>query len=234
MNLREIERYFNKKRQYLSKEEYKTIVGALKKLDLAEKASNKQLAEDMKNKGNEEYSDGDFQSAIDSYTQAIIYDPTNVVYLSNRAAAYSKLGMVENAIEDCENGLNIDDKFVKLYIRLGMLYLSKDEDKAYHIFKRGLEVDPENKALKKQLGLLSKGASDTPLENTQDSSLDDMIKNMGMGAFKDNKIDFNSLFNNKNIRDVLDTVVKDKSSPSDLMNIVKDMIGAMGSQDSKK
>ncbi|AFN83672.1 hypothetical protein EROM_090550 [Encephalitozoon romaleae SJ-2008] len=233
MNLKEIERYFNKKRQYLSKEEYKTIVGALKKLDLAEKASNKQLAEDMKSKGNEEYNDGDFRSAIDSYTQAIIYDPTNVVYLSNRAAAYSKLGMVENAIEDCENGLNIDDKFVKLYIRLGMLYLSKDKNRAYQIFERGLEVDPKNKVLKKQLDLLSKGASDTSLENTQAASLDDMIKNMGMGGLKDSKIDFNSLFNNKNIRDVLDTVVKDKS-PSDLMNMVKDMIGAMGSQDNKK
>ncbi|KAG5858579.1 hypothetical protein KMI_14g19630 [Encephalitozoon hellem] len=233
MDLKEIERYFNKKRQYLTKEEYKTIISALKKLDIAEKASNKHLAEEMKNKGNEEYSNGDFQSAIDSYTQAIIYDPTNVVCFSNRAAAYSKLGMTESAIEDCESGLKIDDKFVKLYIRLGMLYLSKDKNRAYHIFKKGLEIEPENKALKRQLDLLDKEVSNISLENTQASSLDDMIKNMGMEGFKDNKIDFNSLFSNKNIKDVFDTVIKDKS-PSDLMNMVKDMIGAMGSQDIKK
>ncbi|ADM12282.1 uncharacterized protein Eint_091540 [Encephalitozoon intestinalis ATCC 50506] len=233
MNSKEIERYFRKKRQYLSKEEYRTIVEVLRRLENAEKTSNKHLAEEMKNKGNEEYNAGDFQSAIDSYTQAIIYDPTNAVYLSNRAAAYSKLGMVESAIEDCERGLKIDCKFVKLYIRLGMLHLDRDKEKACQIFKRGLEIDPENKTLKRQLALLQEKTPDQSLKSSKSPSLDDMVKNINMEALKDSKIDFNSFFNNKNIKDVLDTVIKDKS-PKDLMEMVKDVIEAMGGQDCKK
>ncbi|UYI26804.1 hypothetical protein J0A71_03g06410 [Encephalitozoon cuniculi] len=233
MDLKEIERYFSKRRQYLSREEYRTVVGVLRKLERAEKTSNRCLAEEMKNKGNEEYNNGDFQSAVDSYTQAILYDPTNAVYLSNRAAAYSKLGMAESAIEDCESGLKIDDRFVKLYIRLGTLYLDRDRNKAQEIFRRGLEVDPENKTMKKHLDLLSKEAPEGIPEAAQSSSLEDMVKSIGMGGFKDSKIDFNSLFNNKSIKDVLDTVIKDKS-PDDLMGMVKNMIGAMGPQDTGK
>lgn len=226
MDLKEIERYFGRRKHHLSKEEYRAVMAALRKLERAEKSFNAELAEEIKIKGNEEYRSGDFQAAVDSYTQAIVYDPLNPIHLSNRAAAYAKLGMVENAIEDCEKGLEIDDQFVKLYTRLGTLYLGKNKEKALQVFKRGLEVDPENKTLKRQVELIIKDVPAQASSPKEQDFLDDMVERMGMGGIKDGGIDFNSLLGNKNIKDILNTVMKDKS-PQDLMDMVRSVIGGV-------
>lgn len=64
-----------------------------------------------------------YQEAIDSYTKAISFDPTNPVYYSNRAAAYSKANLHENAIKDCDKALAIDSNYSKAYGRKGFVFL---------------------------------------------------------------------------------------------------------------
>ena len=61
----------------------------------------------------------DYAAAIDSDTSAIALDPTNAVYYSNRAAAYSSKSEHQNAVNDAEKALEVDPSFVRAYHRLG-------------------------------------------------------------------------------------------------------------------
>lgn len=69
--------------------------------------------------GNAQMSAKDYDAAIESYDRAIALDPTNPVYFSNRAAAYSSKGDHLAAVGDAEQALAVDPKFVKAYHRLG-------------------------------------------------------------------------------------------------------------------
>lgn len=60
-----------------------------------------------------------FEAAIEAYTKAIALDPTNPVYYSNRAAAYSSMDQHDDAIRDAEHALEVDPAFIKAYSRLG-------------------------------------------------------------------------------------------------------------------
>lgn len=50
---------------------------------------------------------------------AIGLDSNNAVYFCNRAAAHSKLGNHQAAIEDCNRALELDPTYSKAYGRLG-------------------------------------------------------------------------------------------------------------------
>lgn len=225
MSPRNVEEYFNRRRHHLTDEEYTTIAAVLKRIDEAEHPPDGELAEKFRERGNVEYRNGGLESALESYTQAILHDPNNAVHWSNRAAVYSKLGMVDKAIEDCENGLRIDDQFVKLYIRLGMLYVDRDEDKAYEIFGKGLAVDPDNETLKRQRELLvDRGTSATPADNSKDQSFEGLFEKMGLGR-KDG-MDLGSLLADKDMGNIINNVLKNKS-PQELAEMVESLMGSM-------
>lgn len=80
-------------------------------------ASGANSPEALKNLGNEEYGRGNYDTAIDLYTKAIEMDDTNPIFFSNRAQAHLTLGNFEQAIEDCDSALKIDQQFIKAYFR---------------------------------------------------------------------------------------------------------------------
>ena len=82
-------------------------------------ADNKTAAEKLKASGNSYMSSKNYDAAIDAYTQAVALDPTNAVYFSNRAAAYSSKGEHASAVADAEKALEVDPSFVRAYHRLG-------------------------------------------------------------------------------------------------------------------
>ncbi|KAI9141120.1 Stub1 protein [Paraphysoderma sedebokerense] len=57
-------------------------------------------AEQHKNRGNNFFSDQDYESAIGEYTKAIIKNPNNSVYFTNRAVCYRKLEKWEEVVND--------------------------------------------------------------------------------------------------------------------------------------
>jgi small glutamine-rich tetratricopeptide repeat-containing protein alpha len=63
-----------------------------------------------------------YDEAIDAYNKAIALDPTNPVYFSNRAAAYSSKGDHFSAIGDAEQALSVNPQFIKAYHRLGYVF----------------------------------------------------------------------------------------------------------------
>jgi len=62
---------------------------------------------------------GNFQEAVDFYTQAINSNPKNAVYFANRAAACSKMGNHNAAVSDAQAAVELDPKYSKAYSRLG-------------------------------------------------------------------------------------------------------------------
>ncbi|KAF7306553.1 Hsc70 cochaperone [Mycena indigotica] len=114
--------------------------------------SDNTKADDYKANGNKLMSEKKYDQAIDAYTQAISLDPTNAVYYSNRAAAYSSKGDHLAAVGDAEQAIATDPKFVKGYHRLGHAqFCLEDYEAAAEAFERGLKLEPGNQGLKSSL-----------------------------------------------------------------------------------
>jgi len=112
-------------------------------------AEDRSAAETLKQAGNAHMSAKAYTEAIESYTRAAELDPTNPVYYSNRAAAYSSIEDHDHAIEDAQKALKVDPAFVKAYSRLGhAFYCKEDYDSAVKAFQDGLNIDPSNSNLK--------------------------------------------------------------------------------------
>ncbi|RKP15170.1 hypothetical protein BJ684DRAFT_7455 [Piptocephalis cylindrospora] len=81
-------------------------------------------AESHKIQGNARFAQGDYQGAIQSYTTAIIKDPTCVLYYTNRARAHMKLEQWSSALQDAEKAVEFDPNHVKGNFLLGQALTS--------------------------------------------------------------------------------------------------------------
>jgi len=102
--------------------------------------------------GNEYIRTAKYPEAIEEYTTAINYDPSNAIYYANRALAYQKLSNHKQAIQDCLKSIDYNPKYAKAYSRLGNSYIQlKEYQKAEKAFENGLLLEPEDKSLKEDL-----------------------------------------------------------------------------------
>lgn len=105
-------------------------------LDEAErtKRETKKRAEETKAAGNAAYKAKNFEEAIRLYEEAAAIDPSNILYLNNKAAVLVEQGKVDEALALCEKALEIgktvrapyEDK-AKVYQRMGAAYLKKED-----------------------------------------------------------------------------------------------------------
>lgn len=68
----------------------------------------------FKDRGNTAYQNGDYNKAIDLYTEGIENETTNAVLFSNRSAAYLNLGLYDKAKRDAEMCIQLDEKWPKV------------------------------------------------------------------------------------------------------------------------
>lgn len=116
------------------------------------KAPDTKAGDVFKNKGNTLMAQKDYNGAIDAYTQAIEADASNVVYYSNRAAAYSQCSQFDEAIQDAKTALELDPGYSKAYSRLGHAYFSSGQfESAVEAYEKGLALDPGNGIMKSSL-----------------------------------------------------------------------------------
>ena len=80
-------------------------------------------ANQLKDKGNQEFSRGNYGDAIEYYTQAISHH-SEPSYFTNRAACYINTKKFDLAIVDCKKAIQMDEKFTKAYYRLSQSYCS--------------------------------------------------------------------------------------------------------------
>ncbi|RCK66898.1 Small glutamine-rich tetratricopeptide repeat-containing protein 2 [Candida viswanathii] len=110
-------------------------------------AETRAKADELKLQGNRAMAQKDYPEAISKYTEAIALDPTNVVYLSNRAAAHSSYQKHDKAVEDAEKAIKLNPEFSKAYSRLGLAkYALGDAKGAMEAYKKGLDAEGENKS----------------------------------------------------------------------------------------
>merc|ERR1719159_25601 len=108
----------------------------------------KSESETAKVQGNGFFTLGLYAQAATSYGIAIELDPQNAVLYSNRAMAYLKQEMPDEALADASKALEIDPALVKGHWRKAqaLLDLGRAED-SEAAAGEGLKLDPGNKHL---------------------------------------------------------------------------------------
>jgi suppressor of G2 allele of SKP1 len=97
---------------------------------------------------NAAFVDEDYDAALGLYTQCVEASPTPEAYV-NRSHTNMKLGNFEAAVQDADQALALDSKFIKGYLRKGIaLFELEDFAPANEAFKQGLALEPDNTGLK--------------------------------------------------------------------------------------
>jgi stress-induced-phosphoprotein 1 len=118
------------------------------------------MADEAKAKGNAAFSSGDFNSAVNHFTDAINLTPTNHVLFSNRSAAHASLNHYDEALSDAKKTVELKPDWGKGYSRLGAAHLGLNQfDEAVEAYSKGLEIDPSNEGLKSGLADAKASAS---------------------------------------------------------------------------
>uniref|UniRef100_UPI0037E71761 tetratricopeptide repeat protein 12 n=1 Tax=Semicossyphus pulcher TaxID=241346 RepID=UPI0037E71761 len=98
----------------------------------------------LKDKGNEAYKQGDYETAVKYYSDGLAELRDMQPLYTNRAQAFIKLGKYEEAISDCEWALKCNESCIKAYLLMGKAYLaSKKYNEARNCFKKIEEMEPE-------------------------------------------------------------------------------------------
>lgn len=130
-------------------------------------------ASDYKLKGNEAYAEKRYNEAIAMFTTAINLEENHIFY-SNRSASYFNINKLPEALSDAEKCVTLNPSWVKGYCRKGAaLQHMKRYDDAIDAYKKGLEIDPENCALRDGLKsvMVMTSATDGDQGNNISSSL---------------------------------------------------------------
>eukprot|EP00040_Diaphanoeca_grandis_P013599 m.68810 g.68810 ORF g.68810 m.68810 type:complete len:726 (-) comp23999_c0_seq1:42-2219(-) len=99
-----------------------------------------------KEKGNEAFKSGDYETAVRFYLEATDIDPSNSTFYSNCAQAYIKLGKFEKAAERSDWAVRADEKNVKGHLRYGLAKCALgDYDVAIASFKTAKVLTPKDK-----------------------------------------------------------------------------------------
>ncbi|KAK6140445.1 hypothetical protein DH2020_025829 [Rehmannia glutinosa] len=133
----------------VSKESNKVKDNASSKQDMPEvTAEAKKKAAEAKARADDAFRRQDFMSAIDAYTQAIDFDPTDAALLSNRSLCWIRLGQAEHALADAKACKALRPDWPKACYREGaaLRLLQKFEDAA-NAFYEGVMLNPENMEL---------------------------------------------------------------------------------------
>ncbi|XP_078587488.1 tetratricopeptide repeat protein 1-like [Branchiostoma floridae x Branchiostoma japonicum] len=126
-------------------EEYKKEME--KDLTEEEKETRRLEAADLKSQGNEHFKKGDFTTAMQTYTQALVlcplcYEQDRAVMYSNRAACRVKMEENEMAVEDCSKALELQPDYVRALLRRAQTYEVLEKlDEALTDYQRVVELD---------------------------------------------------------------------------------------------
>lgn len=79
------------------------------------------------------------------YTEAIKRNPTDPRSYNNRAATYTKLVALPEALKDADKAIEVDPKFVKGHIRKSVvLFAMREYTRAMEAIQRAQDVDTDN------------------------------------------------------------------------------------------
>ena len=87
--------------------------------------------EQMKSEAGEAYKSGNYNEAIDKFSQCLELDPYNrsfncAIYL-NRSMAHQKANNMSAAMKDLDSAIKLNPQYTKAYIKRGELNMVKEE-----------------------------------------------------------------------------------------------------------
>ncbi|KAF1814367.1 TPR-like protein [Eremomyces bilateralis CBS 781.70] len=197
-------------------------------------------AERLKGQGNAAMAAKDYPTAIELYTQAIAITPTNPIYLSNRAAAYSGAGRHAEAAGDAELAVAADPKYNKAWSRLGLARFALGDMKgSMEAYGAGIEAEGNggSAAMKKgfetakrryeeeeageedsvDLGASARGGAGSG--GMPDlSGLASMLGGGGGGGAGGGMPDFSSIMNNPMMRQMAQNMMSNPDAMNDVLN----------------
>lgn len=107
-----------------------------------------------RNKGNAAFKSGNWTDAIKFYSRAIKLDDSDFVCISNRSAAYLKVGEPEEALKDAERVIQLNPKYAKGHIRKACaLHVMKKYTGEVNAYQTGLKHCPGDEALTQGLNM---------------------------------------------------------------------------------
>lgn len=93
-----------------------------------------------------------YERAVKHLTVALSLDEKSHVLYSNRCTAFIALENFEKAMEDADECIRLQPNWAKGYLRRGSVFFRMGKlEKSESVLKDGLELDPSNDALKKEL-----------------------------------------------------------------------------------
>ncbi|KAG5680211.1 hypothetical protein PVAND_009736 [Polypedilum vanderplanki] len=120
---------------------------------------------------------GDFATAVQLYTDALLLDPTNHILYSNRSAARLKQGQFLLALQDATKARELCPQWPKAYFRQGVaLQCLGRYAEALAAFSSGLAQDPNSKQL---LSGLIEASIKSPLRSALEPTFE-QLKNMNL------------------------------------------------------
>lgn len=100
----------------------------------------------LKEQGNCLFSARKYDDAINCYTKAIIKNPGNATYFTNRALCHLKLKRWDLSCQDCRRALDIDANLLKAHFFLGQCLMEMElYDEAIKHLQRAFDLSKEQK-----------------------------------------------------------------------------------------
>jgi len=147
-----------------------------------------------KERGNALYKAKSFDEAIAAYDEAIKLDPTNIMYINNKAAVFIEKGECDAAISLCNEALEIgktnrasyDDK-AKVYQRIAAAHLKLNDISAAIGAFQSSNMEKYDKAIERKIKNLELDLKKLERERYIDPILGAEAKERGNGFFREGK-----------------------------------------------
>merc|ERR1712217_542657 len=108
-------------------------------------AHRKHMADTEKEKGNEAFYAKDYEEAEAYYSRSLNFCTDDCSTWANRALVRLKLEKLEAALEDCEESLRLNPRYMKALHRKGKaLHELRQYEDAVHCFQAALALSPGN------------------------------------------------------------------------------------------
>ncbi|XP_018427562.1 PREDICTED: tetratricopeptide repeat protein 12 [Nanorana parkeri] len=109
-----------------------------------------EMSQALKDLGNEAYAKGNYENAIQRYSEGLEKLRDMQVLYTNRAQAHIKLQQYQNAITDCEWALKCDGKCLKAYVHMAKAFLGlKKFEEARTWYQKIMDIDSSKMKLVK-------------------------------------------------------------------------------------
>ena len=118
-------------------------------------------------RGEECYKKQDYESAVDYYTKAVVYKPSDKILMQKIANIYKLMGNNAKAISFYDKIISIDSENSNAYFNKGLVYAGmKDYDNCIQCFEKVIQLTPEYPYAYYSLGMAyeQKGMKDKALE----------------------------------------------------------------------